>query len=106
MTALRRKWFTANLPESSIVFVGFSLAVLGLLLQNPTGVAEILVGFGTALVVAGTAYATADGTERFRLTLAFISLVAAQSLAFGGLVQLVGAIAIGSIAVAIAYSRF
>lgn len=105
MVALRRKWFTTNFPESSIVLVGFLLTILGLALRNSTGVAELLAAFGIALFVAGMAYVTAGGTERFRLTLAFGSLIAAQLLAFGGLVQWVGGITIGSIVVAITYSR-
>lgn len=105
MAALRRRWFTTNRIESSIVLVGFLFAVVGLLLRDSAGIADILVAFGTALFVAGTAYAAAAGRERFRLSIAFVSLVAVQLLAVGGPVQWGGGIAIGSIVVAIAYSR-
>lgn len=105
MNGLQRKWGTATLPESSIVLIGLVLTVGGLLFRGSNGIAPLLTAIGIGLLIAGTVYIAARGSELTRLTLAFVSLVAVQLVTFGDVVQWVGGALIGIIGTVISYSR-
>lgn len=105
MDALRRKWGTATLPESSIALVGLALALVGLTLQDSVGVTSLLTAVGIGLLVAGTVYVATEGSQLTRLTIVFVSLVAVQLLAFGGPVRWIGGVTIGAVVVATSYTR-
>lgn len=69
------------------------------------GVNLIVTGLGVALLIAGIAYVATKGKGRVALINAFISLVAAQLLAFTGLIRLVGGLTIVIVIISIIYSR-
>lgn len=105
MDGVQWKGGTATLPESSIVLIGLLLTVGGLLFQDSIGVTPLLTAVGIGLLIAGTVYIAAKGSELTRLTLAFVSLVAVQLVASSGVVQWIGGVLIGIVVVAILYSR-
>lgn len=105
MSAIRRRWAAGTLPESSIVLIGLLCTVLGLTFRDSIGITPLLTAVGIGLVIAGTVYIAVEGPELVRLALVFVSLVAVQLVTFGGVVQRVGGVAIGAVAVAILYTR-
>lgn len=105
MDALQRNSNTSTLPESSIVLIGLLFAIVGLTFRDSFGFTSILGALGIGLVIAGTVYIAAEGTELLRLSLAFISLVALPLLSYGSVVRWIGGLVIGAVIVSAAYTR-
>jgi hypothetical protein len=105
MDALQRNSNTSTLPESSIVLIGLLFAIVGLTFRDSFGFTSILGALGIGLVIAGTVYIAAEGTELLRLSLAFISLVALPLLSYGSVVRWIGGLMIGAVIVSAVYTR-
>lgn len=105
MDAVQKKRGTTTLSESSVVLIGLFLAVVGLTFRHSIGIASLLIALGIGLLIAGTVYSVAKGSEWTRLTFVFVSLVAVQLVTFRGVVQWIGGVMIGIVLVAISYSR-
>lgn len=105
MDSLQRRWDTATFPESSIILIGLVLTAGGILFRDSIGITTLLTAIGIGLLIAGTVYIAARGSELARLTIAFVSLIAVQLVTFGGVVQWIGGAMIGIIIAAITYSR-
>lgn len=101
----QKKWSSATLPESSIVFTGLLLTIFGLIFRDPTGITSLLTVLGIGLFIGGLVYIAVEGPELIRLTLAFVSLLALQLVFFGGVVRWIGGIMIGTVIVSTSYSR-
>jgi hypothetical protein len=56
-------------------------------------------------VIAGTVYLAVEASEVVRLSLVFITLVAMPLLAYGGIVQWIGGLMIGTVAGSALYRR-
>jgi len=56
-------------------------------------------------MIAGTVYIAVEASEVVRLSLVFISLVAMPLLAYGGIVQWIGGLMIGTVVCGALYSR-
>lgn len=94
-----------TLPESSIVLIGLLFTIFGLTFRDSVGITSLFTALGIGLLIAGTVYVAAKGSEWTRLTLVFVSLVAVQLIAFGGVVRWIGGVMIGTVVTVIAYSR-
>lgn len=105
MDALQKNVKSPTLPESSIVLIGLLLAIVGLSFRDTFGITSILAAVGIGLVVAGTVYIAVEGSEIVRLSLSFIALVALPLLSYGSIVQWIGGLMYGLVAVGAVYTR-
>jgi len=105
MDSLQKNNNTLTLPESTIVLIGLVFTIVGLSFRDSFGFTPILAALGIGLVVSGTVYMAAEGTEMIRLSLVFISLVALPLLAYASVVRWVGATMIGAVIVGTVYTR-
>jgi hypothetical protein len=83
--------------DARILLVGLLAVGVGLTLPGFPGITSLLLAFGIGLVVGGTVYLAAIGSERYRLSLAFLALVAVPLLGFGGTMQWVAILMIGAV---------
>jgi len=93
-------------PVSGIVVLGMLLAIFGLFVQDSMGVHLIITALGIGLLISGMTFMATNGNRWVRLTNAFVSLVAAQLLAFSGVIQWVGGSIICIVGISVLYSRF
>lgn len=105
MDALRKSSRTPSLPESSIVLLGITFAIVGLTFRDSFGFSSLLAAIGIGLVIAGTVYIAVEGPEAVRLSLVFISLVALPLLSYGGVVRWIGGSTLGAVIVGASYTR-
>jgi hypothetical protein len=105
MNGLSTQWIGKRPGESGLVLAGLLITSVGLVLQDTLGVTTMLTAFGIALVVAGTTVLLAEGSDVFRGSLAFGSLVGAQLLPFSGLVRAAGVLLIVAVLVVAVSSR-
>ncbi len=105
MDALHKNWNTPTFSESSIVLIGLLFAIVGLTFRDTVGVTSLLAAVGIGLVVAGTVYIAVEGSEVVRLSLAFLALVALPLFAYGGIIQWIGGLMIGTVVGGALYSR-
>lgn len=105
MDAPVRNWNTPTLSESSIVLIGLLVAITGLTFRDSFGIASLLVAIGIGLSIAGTVYIAVEGSEGVRLSMSFVALVALPLLFYGGVVQWIGGLMIGTVVVGALYSR-
>jgi hypothetical protein len=105
MDALQTNRRTATLSESSIVLIGLVFTIVGLTFRDSFGFTSLLAALGIGLVVAGTVYIAVDGTERIRLSLTFVALVALPLLGYGSVVRWIGGAMIAAVIVGALYSR-
>ena len=105
METAPRKVIARNRPTSGVILLGLFLVISGLFVQDSMGVNLIVTGLGIALLIAGISYIATKGKGRVALTNAFVSLVAAQLLAFNGMIRLIGGLTIIAVVVSIIYSR-
>ena len=105
MRALEKSLKTPTLSESSIVLIGLLLAIIGLTFRDTAGITSLLAAVGIGLVIAGTVYIAVEASEVVRLSLVFIALVAMPLLAYGGIVQWIGGLMIGTVVGGALYSR-
>jgi len=105
MCALQKSMNTPTLSESSIVLIGLLLAIIGLTFRDTAGITSLLAAVGIGLVIAGTVYIAVEASEVVRLSLVFIALVAMPLLAYGGIVQWIGGLMIGTVVGGALYSR-
>jgi len=94
-----------NRPTSGVILIGLLLVISGLFTQDSLGVNLIVIGLGVALLLAGVSYIATKGKGRLALTNAFVSLVAAQLLAFDSVIRWVGGFAVVIVGMSIVYSR-
>jgi hypothetical protein len=78
---------------------------VGLTLPGFPGVTSLLFALGIGLTIGGTVYLAASGPERYRLSLAFLALVAVPLLGYGGTMQWAGTVLIGAVICGALYSR-
>jgi hypothetical protein len=105
MDALQENRSAPSLPESSIVLLGLSFVIVGLVLRDSFGFTSLLAAVGIGLVIAGTVYIAVEGSELVRLSLAFVSLVALPLLSYGSVVRWLGGGMIGTVIVGALYTR-
>jgi len=105
MRPLQKSLNTQTLHGSSISLIGLLLAIVGLVFQDTAGITSLLAAVGIGLVVAGTVYIAVEASEVVRLSLVFIALVAVPLLAYGGIVQWIGGLMIGTVVGGALYSR-
>ncbi|WP_338742256.1 hypothetical protein [Haloplanus salilacus] len=105
MDALLKNSNAPSLPESSIVLIGLSFAIIGLMFRDSFGITSLLAALGIGLVIAGSVYIVVEGPESIRLSSAFTSLIALPLLSYGGLVRWIGGIMIGAVIVGALYTR-
>jgi len=105
MRALQKSLNTPTLSESSIVLIGLLLTIVGLTFGDTAGITSLLAAVGIGLVIAGTVYIAVEASEVIRLSLVFIALVAMPLLAYGGIVQWIGGLMIGTVVCGALYSR-
>ena len=105
MNALQKNSNASTLPASSVVLIGLLFAIIGITFRDSFGFTSLLAALGIGLVVAGTVYIAVEGTERVRLVLVFISLVALPLLFYGSVVRWIGGILIGVVLIGAVYTR-
>lgn len=105
METVPREVITKNHPTSGVVLLGLVLLISGIFVQDPFGVNLIVAGLGIALLISGISYAATKGKGWVALTNAFVSLIGVQLLAFDGIIQLLGGIAVLIVAMSVLYSR-
>lgn len=103
--ALKKNYSRVTFSESSIVLFGLLFAIVGLVFRDSLGFTRLLAAIGVGLVVAGTVYIAVEGSELFRLSVAFISLVALPLLSYGSVVRWIGGAMIGAVIIGASYSR-
>ncbi|WP_436903064.1 hypothetical protein [Halovenus halobia] len=105
METAPREVITKNRSISGVVLLGLVLLVGGIVIQDPFGVNLIVAGLGIALLIAGVSYAATKGKRWVALANAFVSLIGAQLLAFGGIVRLLGGVVVLTVVISVLYSR-
>lgn len=105
MDALNKNQSTVTFSESSIVLFGLLFLTVGLVFRDSFELTRLLVAVGIGLVVAGTVYIAVEGSDLFRLSMAFISLVALPLLFHGSVVRWIGGVMIGAVIIGASYSR-
>lgn len=105
MGAIRTDWTEADRTGATIALLGVALVVGGFALEGVLSVAPVLATVGLGLAVAGVAFAAVDASRTVRLAVTFVALLAVQLVAVGGALRWIGGVAIGSVAVAAAYTR-
>jgi hypothetical protein len=105
VNGLSTQWIWQRPGASGLVLAGLLITSVGLVLQDTLGVTTMLTALGIALVVAGTTVLIAEGTDVFRGSLAFGSLVGAQLLPFSGLVRAAGLLLLVGVLIVAASSR-